>query len=1019
MAKLKVVTLMALLIVAGVCPAAAQETRGSIEGVVKDASGGVLPGVTVEAKNQSGATSTAVTDDRGVYRFPALPVGTYTVTASLDGFNQAVRSDILLTLGQQLRVELVMTVGSLTESVNVTAETPIVDVKRNSVSTTMTDEVIDLIPKDRDFLSAITGIPGTNNVARAGGIMIDGATSTENRYVVDGVDTTSLDTGDSGKRVIIDFVEQIQVQRSGYNAEFRAATGGVISAITKSGTNSYRGEVGLNYSGPTLNRTLQGKVRPSLQISTVDDQTLEYVYPVRLHEESNFEPVFQFSGPILRDRMWFFVGVAPERETQTREVTWANPNPNGPQTQEFQDKEKNDQYNYTVTTQLSGNTRLRFNGSHGRSDPGLSVPSIDAGTGISTANPLNFNPQPTIRTFGASDTYSGSLDWTATEKTFVNFTAGWYQTNSYSDGGEPFTATRRTFANSSLTYEDVPEAFRRSSGFAENPVNTFNDHDAFDRLNLNADVTTYRRWKGEHSIKIGAQYERLSNSVNIGQQYANISFNWNRSYQPAAGGDPVRGTYGYYLVSRSYTSGDVSSHNVGLFVQDQWSVNNRLTFNVGLRTDRTHMPSYRPENPSLDFSFGDKIAPRVGAAYDMRGDGRWKLYGSWGVFYDIEKLEMPRGLWGADHWVQYYYTLDTFDWQNVDCGDINGETGCPGTLIERLDRRHVSNDAENLLVDSNLKPMRSQEATIGLDHELSQYSSIGVRYTHKWLNRAIEDVGVIDPEVGAEIFFIANPGEGIGEFPLGPDYPATPKAKRVYDGFDISYNRRLHNNWSLNTSVVISRLWGNYTGLSNGQSESGRQSPNVTRAFDGLFMSYDANGKPTYGRMGTDIPFQFKALATYVMPWGTSVGVDQRVQSGLLHTTSINYQSVPVPVYGYGDLGRTPTFSQTNLLFGHTFRLPGSTRLNVQLNVNNLFDQDTVTAFDTTPYLNGSLSFPLLPDGSPNHHLFFAGFDPRANMAAVNAKTPTLANPDPRYGNGMGTSFQGARSVRVYARFQF
>src|SRR5690606_3561979 len=145
-------------------------------------------------------------------------------------------------------------------------------------------------------------------------------------------DTTSLDTGDSGKRVIIDFVEQIQVQRSGYNAEFRAATGGVISAITKSGTNSYRGEIGLNYSGPTLNRTLQGKVRPSLQISTVDDQTLEYVYPVRLHEESNFEPVFQFSGPILKDRMWFFVGVAPERETQTREVTWRDPNPAGPQT---------------------------------------------------------------------------------------------------------------------------------------------------------------------------------------------------------------------------------------------------------------------------------------------------------------------------------------------------------------------------------------------------------------------------------------------------------------------------------------------------------------------------------------------------------------------------------------------------------------------------------------------------------------------------------------------------------------
>jgi len=1016
MKQLRCGALIAVLALAGVGPASAQETRGSIEGTVRDASGAVLPGVLVEARSTAGATATATTDARGQYRFPALPVGTYSVTAVLQGFNRAERTDILLTLGQQLRADLILTVGTVSESINVTAMSPIVDIKKNAVSTTITAEVIDLIPKGRDFLDALVGIPGTNDVSRAGGIMIDGATATENRYVLDGMDTTSLDEGDSGKRVIIDFVEQIQVQRSGYNPEFRAATGGVISAISKSGSNVYRGEIGMNYSGPMLNRTLQGDVRPSLNISPIDDETLEYIYPTRLHETYSGEPVFQLGGPILRDRLWFFAGVAPSREVQTREVTWRDPNPSGPQTQTFEDIETNNQYMYTVTSQLGGSMRLRFNGNNGRSDPGLSVPSIDAASGVSTANPRNFNPQPTIRTFGKSDSYSGSLDWTATDKMFVNVTSGWYQANNYSDGGEPFEGTRRTFANSNLTYAAVPEEFRRASGFAENPLNTFNDKDAFQRFNFNVDMTTYRTWKGQHSFKIGAQYERLGNSVNVGQQYANISFNWDRSFQPVAGGPPQRGTYGYYTVSRSYTGGDVTSHNVGLFLQDQWSVNDRLTFNYGLRTDRTHIPSYRPENPSLGFSFGDKVAPRVGFAYDMRGDALWKLYGSWGVFYDIEKLEMPRGLWGADHWVQYTYTLDTPDWASVDCADINGETGCPGRLIQRLDRRHVSNEISNLLVDENLKPMRAQEATIGLDHELSNIMSVGVRYTHKWLNRAIEDVGVIDPVLGAEIFYIANPGEGIGAFPLGPEYPQTPKAKRSYDGIDISFNRRLHNNWSLNTSLLFSRLWGNYTGLSNGQSESGRNAPNVTRAFDGLFMSFDSQGNANYGRMGTDIPVQFKALGTYVMPWGTSIGVDQRVQSGLLHTTTVNYQSVPVAVYGFGDLGRTPLWSQTNLLFGHTFRLPGDTRFNLQLTVFNLFDQDTVTAFDTSPYLNGSLSF---PNDDENFNEFFAGFDPRAVMAAVNAQTPSLGNPDPRYGTGLGTSFQSVRSVRVYARFSF
>jgi outer membrane receptor protein involved in Fe transport len=998
-----------LLALALAVPAFAQETRGSIEGVVKDASGGVLPGVMVEIKNtKSGALTSATADERGFYRFPALPVGTYTVTATLQGFNTAQRADVLLTIGQQLKADLTLTVGSVTENVSVKAEAPIVDVKKNSVSTTITSELIDLIPKGRDFLDAITGIPGTNDVSRAGGIMIDGATATENRYVVDGMDITNLQTGTSGKRVIVDFVDQIQVQRSGYSAEFRAATGGVISAISKSGTNKFRGELGLNYSGPTLNRTLQGKVRPSLNISAVDNVTLEYVYATRVHDTSTFEPVAQLSGPILENRLWFFGGFAPSRQTQTRTVTWSTTG-DWPATQTFKDKDKGDQLMYTVTAQLTGNVRARFTGNNGRTDPGLSVPSFDANSGVSVANPLNFNPQPTLRTFGSADSYGSTFDWTASDRFFVNLTAGLYQSKDWSDGGEQFKGTDRTFANSNLTYTAVPEAFRRASGFSDAPSNSFTEQDKFTRVNLNADATTFRHWKGQHAFKVGMQYERLNNNVNRGQQAANISINWNRSFQPAIGGAPVRGTYGYYTVSRSYTEGNVTSHNVGLFLQDQWSVNDRLTFNYGLRTDKTHIPSYRPENPSLDFSFQEKIAPRFGFAYDVRGDARWKAYGSWGVFYDIEKLDMPRGAWGADHWIQYTYALDTFDWTNLDCGNIDGSAGCPGKLLEALDRRHVSNEVGNVLVDPDLKPMKTQEATIGLEHELTNIMSVGVRYTHKWLNEAIEDVGVLVD--GAEIFYIANPGRGIGEFPV-PGLPAVPEAKRVYDGIDFTFNRRLHNNWSLTSSLLVSRLWGNYTGLTNAQSESARNAPNVSRAFDGLFMSFDSKGNAVYDRMAVDMPLQIKALGTYMTPWGTSIGVDVRANSGLLQTTSMNYKSVPVPVEGYGDLGRTPFFSQTNLLFSHTFRLPRGMQLNAQLNVNNLFDQDTVTAFDTTPYLTGNLAF-------PNDQAFFAGFDYRAVMAAINAATPSVGNPDPRYGSGLGTSFQGARSVRFYARFTF
>ena len=115
-------------------PAAAQEQRGSILGVVKDASGAVLPGVTVEARSPSVVgVSTTVTDGQGNYRFPALPPGTYQVTANLQGFVAATVADAVVTLGKQLTIDLTMKLAGLTESVTVTAESPIIDVKANAV----------------------------------------------------------------------------------------------------------------------------------------------------------------------------------------------------------------------------------------------------------------------------------------------------------------------------------------------------------------------------------------------------------------------------------------------------------------------------------------------------------------------------------------------------------------------------------------------------------------------------------------------------------------------------------------------------------------------------------------------------------------------------------------------------------------------------------------------------------------------------------------------------------------------
>ncbi len=134
---------------------------------------------------------------------------------------------------------------------------------------------------------------------------------------------------------------------------------------------------------------------------------------------------------------------------------------------------------------------------------------------------------------------------------------------------------------------------------------------------------------------------------------------------------------------------------------------------------------------------------------------------------------------------------------------------------------------------------------MGMDHELNRLMSLGGRYVHKWVNNAIEDVGVQVVGIG-EVFYIANPGYGLGAYPLTTAFPRTPFPVRDYDAAEITFNRRMHNNWSLTANMVFSRLYGNYSGLSNSTSESNRNSPNVTRLWDGLFMSFTEKGCPQH-----------------------------------------------------------------------------------------------------------------------------------------------------------------------------
>jgi hypothetical protein len=1011
--------LFAVLLLA--MPAVAQEQSGSIFGVVKDGSGAVLPGATVEARSPSsiGVRSTT-TDSQGSYRFPALPPGVYEVTATLQGFVPAKLADVKVSLGVQLPVELTLKLAGVTETVTVTSESPLIDTKASGATANLDAQYIELIPKGRGLLSVLTSIPGTNNESRNGGLSIDGASGSENRFIVDGVDRTNARTGTSqnvsGTEVLVqDFIDTVQVKQSGYNAEYRAALGGVVNVVSKSGSNSFHGTAG----GYRTDNKWLGSIRKTLRAMPSDASRSEYVTIPRDKAYQN-DVVLSLGGPILKDKGWFFVGVAPQFYPTERTIRWATPGTFTP-TQTFDDgKPNNKTYNYNATTQLASSLRARFVGNNETQKGGLTLPNIQP-DGTSTTSAATFNPRSTLFTEQFQNSYSGTIDWTAGQKTFINATISYLGYGSHSAGAGFNSNTRRTFGQPNIGMAGVPTDLQRVSGFADGSSNRFSVQDDYQRFNIDLSLSRYARFKGDHTFKFGGLYERIGNFANLGDQAPNISLNWGSVYS-SQNGFTRTGPFGYFEVSRIFTGGDIKETNLSVFAQDQWTVNNRLTLNYGLRLEHEEIPSYNPNAPGVNFGWGDKIAPRFGFAYDFKGDGKTKMYGSYGVFYDTMKLEMPRGAWGGEKWISYYYTLDTANWPSIDCSDGFGATCTGGTFIESINFRHTSNEPGSEIgqVDPNIKPTRKHEFVVGLDRELRARMSLGIRYAHKGWDETIDDIGVCTPtsQVCGEVYNIANPGKGIGKNPItfGGTFPSVPEVVNVYDGLEFVVRKRYSHNWQATSSLLISRLYGNYGGLAS-SDENGRTSPNVSRYYDSLFLSFTEKGTEAIGRLNSDRPVQFKLQGAYTLPWGTNIGANFFAFSGLIQSSTVTFQQVPVYFKGRGDLGRTPMLNQTDLLISHDFRIKGATKIGVLANISNLFDQETVTSLGTAAFRD-SMVIPAVP-GQPASNVASAFFQPGGiDVFAIQAaRLPASGRPSPTY--KLASGFQGARSIRLGAKITF
>ena len=229
--------------------AAAQERFGNITGKVTDQTGAVLPGVTVTVTNNETQRSTVVvSDSNGTFYATALDPGRYAVKFELSGFITQEAPSVILLLGTTATVDSSLRVGGVTETVQVLAGTPLIDVASTTHQKNIPAEEFEVIPKGRSFQALATALPSVNAGELEGGFQVNGASAGENNFTVDGVSVVSQIHGNQRQDAVFEYLQEVQVKTSGLEAEYGGALGGVISAVTKSGGNTFRGSLYEHYS---------------------------------------------------------------------------------------------------------------------------------------------------------------------------------------------------------------------------------------------------------------------------------------------------------------------------------------------------------------------------------------------------------------------------------------------------------------------------------------------------------------------------------------------------------------------------------------------------------------------------------------------------------------------------------------------------------------------------------------------------------------------------------------------------
>lgn len=629
--KVLAATVLAVLTWSGGLQAQSQVAGGAIEGRVVDESGAVLPGAAVTVRNAAtGVSRETSTDPNGVYRAPLLPVGSYEVVARLAGFAATQRKDLQLSIGQTLVVDLQLKVAGGEETVVVTAETPLIETTRAQQSSTVGERAVANLPTNgRNFIDFVLTTPGVTRDVRLGDISFAGQRGTLNSLVIDGADNNNTFFGQSLGRTgsgrapyqfSQDAVQEFQVNRNAYSAEYGRAGGAVINVVTKSGSNEFHGSA----FGFFRDKSLNAKSWPTKSVVPP--------LPKSPYQFDQFGG--SLGGPIVKDKAFFFLSYDGQRNTIPNEINLQQnlgsvQVPPDPASQagyatlqskagSWERGQNQDVFLARADWQIDAKHRLTLRYNH----------QNFTGVNFENGGPTNAE-EHTGDSLVRTRTLNASLASVFSSTFFNELRVQWARDQ---EPGEANSAN--------------PEATVRQGGRTVLTIgrNFFSPRETtIERLQLADTITLVR---GRHQWKVGADVN-LDDILNYfpgnfsgAYTFSSLaSFNGGRPSNAAAGERYVQAFAG------AGTTGPTTEPNIkefAAFVQDEWKVRRDLTLTFGLRYDLQSFAQPEVQNPDpqlaaagIDTSFlktdKNNFAPRVGFAWNPKD--KLVVRGGYGLFY--------------------------------------------------------------------------------------------------------------------------------------------------------------------------------------------------------------------------------------------------------------------------------------------------------------------------------------------------------------------------------------------------